>query len=253
MRKVDSHSQIIASGFLFRKGRTVFNNRAPQGLFHLEASMIEMVGKRFSKLLVMEFAGLGNGQQSMWRCKCDCGQETTVRGSLLRSGRAKSCGCLRGFHGMNTPTEMRKRFEKFILPLSCGCWIWLGSMTGNGYGQFMHERKLRRAHRFSYELYIGPIPNGLCTCHKCDNPACVNPGHMFLGTLKDNMQDASKKGRLSHTSRLRGEKHHQSKLTGLQVKAIRADSRAQRPIARDYGVSQNLVSQIKTRKIWAQI
>jgi hypothetical protein len=78
------------------------------------------------------------------------------------------------------------------------CWLWTASTTGNGYGQFSptcHPPKTGYAHRFSYELHYGPIPAGMLVCHTCDNPRCVNPKHLFLGTHQDNATDMKQKGR----------------------------------------------------------
>lgn len=74
------------------------------------------------------------------------------------------------------------------------CWEWTGSRVWNGYGQFRNG-KVVYAHRYAYELWFGPIPDGLLVCHVCDNRSCVRPEHLFLGDYQDNAQDASKKGR----------------------------------------------------------
>lgn len=92
------------------------------------------------------------------------------------------------------------------------CWIWTGSKTPSGYGQLRIRQRACVAHRFSYELNIGPVPNSLFVCHRCDNPGCVNPGHLFLGNQQDNVADMVRKGR--HSSRThpeslrRGLDHH---------------------------------------------
>lgn len=78
-----------------------------------------------------------------------------------------------------------------------GCWEWLGSKNRvGGYGIFYRNRKKYYAHRYYYEAVFGEIPKGLSACHKCDNPGCVNPNHIFIGTHRDNMLDASRKGRI---------------------------------------------------------
>ena len=87
------------------------------------------------------------------------------------------------------------------------CWEWVGCKTDGGYGRYGRKIKLQKAHRISWTLINGEIPKGLFVLHKCDNPSCVKPEHLFLGTAKDNTQDMISKGRKSDVS---GEKHPNS-------------------------------------------
>jgi len=89
----------------------------------------------------------------------------------------------------------KNRFLEKILK-SDGCWQWIAASRGNGYGCMKVNRKVIDAHRLSWEIHFGKIPDGLLVCHTCDNKKCVNPAHLFLGTHSDNMQDCLKKGRL---------------------------------------------------------
>ena len=102
---------------------------------------------------------------------------------------------------MSTKRIRAKRYrrESFLdkcLPVPfCGCWLWLGSGTQNGYGHFYYEGRVQLAHRASFEIFNGEIPDGLLVCHKCDTPACVNPDHLFTGTYSDNARDSINKNR----------------------------------------------------------
>jgi hypothetical protein len=95
------------------------------------------------------------------------------------------------------------------------CWVWLGSRTYNGYGEFRitHTHKIL-AHVFTYRLFCGAKPKGMDVCHRCDNPSCVRPSHLWIGTRSDNMRDAAKKGRIC------GNNHWTSKLTSQELKQI---------------------------------
>lgn len=89
-----------------------------------------------------------------------------------------------------------ERLRKNIIVTESGCWEWQRYRLWTGYGRMTVDGRMTNAHRVAYELYVGPIPAGLLLCHKCDNPPCCNPEHLFPGTHQDNMDDARSKGRL---------------------------------------------------------
>lgn len=93
---------------------------------------------------------------------------------------------------------LQERFEaKYIPEPNSGCWLWIGSYDSKGYGQLRMPDRLKVATHIALELSGRPVPRGLCACHRCDTPACVNPDHLFIGTHKDNSQDSVRKGRAS--------------------------------------------------------
>ncbi len=144
-----------------------------------------------------------------------------------------------------------------------GCWLWLLSVNERGYGQaYANSKKPQKAHRCSWEIHNGAIPKGLYVLHRCDTPACVNPAHLFLGTLKDNIQDSIRKGRFrfpphlpgSHPIyRQQGEKHWNHRLSAAQVLEIRNKSGTLRALAKQYGVNFHTIDDIKKRRKWAHI
>lgn len=132
-----------------------------------------------------------------------------------------------------------------------GCWHYTGYTPASrgGYGEFdFKSGKRMLAHRAAYLLLKGNDPGKQLVCHRCDVPRCVNPDHLFLGTIQDNMDDRNAKGRQA-----RGERNGPAKLTEEQVLAIRADPRTNRAIAKDYGVFETTISTIKHRHTWKHI
>lgn len=136
------------------------------------------------------------------------------------------------------------------------CWLWRGARKSGGglrYGHLRVNGHDVTAHRLAWELTYGPIPPGLCICHHCDNPICCNPAHLFLGTHADNMQDRERKGR--HNAP-RGERHHRSRLTADQVRAIRAayaHGMTVPALARQYAMTSTNIRAIVTRETWRHI
>lgn len=145
--------------------------------------------------------------------------------------------------------EISSRVEKVI----DGCWEWTGPLTWHGYGEYRPAGGRRaRAHRLAYEAFVGPIPDGLCVLHACDNRKCVNPQHLSVGTRKQNQEDMKAKGR---AFRPIGDLCGNARLTWAQVKAMRAlaaggTSRAE--IARRYGVKPATASLIVRGKRWPE-
>jgi hypothetical protein len=151
---------------------------------------------------------------------------------------------------------MRARFETHFAK-GAGCWIWKGANENKrgGYGLFWLSGDHRRASRVAYEIYIGPIPAGLHVCHHCDNPPCVNPAHLFAGTAADNMRDCIAKGR-HRNGPSPGETNGLATLTDAQARRIKdalATGERGRTLARLFGVSDSIVSDIKRGKTWTHL
>lgn len=137
--------------------------------------------------------------------------------------------------------------------LGTECWLWRGSLTTAGYGQMSTDGILCQAHRLSWEIHLGPIPDGWQCLHKCDRPPCIRPDHLFLGSHQDNMADRDAKNR---QARFPGTSNPSARLDETQVRQIRemAEQRiAHFDIAQEFQVSVSLIEKIVARKVWAQV
>ena len=150
--------------------------------------------------------------------------------------------------------------DRFFSKIAIGdneddCWEWTAAVRSNGYGVFLYNGKLWAAHRFMYDRAVGPIPDGLFVCHRCDNRLCVNPAHLFLGTPKENLADMTAKGRRKSPS-FKGEENNTAKLTADEVREIRAlhaSGISGAALGRRYGVSKVNISDIVRRRTWRHI
>jgi len=136
-----------------------------------------------------------------------------------------------------------------------GCWNWSAARDRKGYGKVGLQHKTIGAHRVAWIIANGDIPSGLQVCHHCDNPACINPAHLFVGTGRDNSQDMVKKGR-ARPPCLSGAMNGRAKLTAEDVARIRArgaSGGSYRAIAQEFSVSKSLVAQILRGTIWASL
>lgn len=143
--------------------------------------------------------------------------------------------------------------RKWRMNALTGCWVWAANRGDEGYGYMWAGKELGRedqmqAHRVAWLLHRGPIPDGMLVCHRCDNRACVNPEHLFLGTDAENAADMVAKGRGN-----KGEAINTAKLTADVIPAIRSDPREYRVIGADYGVGKSVVYSIKKKKSWKHV
>jgi hypothetical protein len=134
-----------------------------------------------------------------------------------------------------------------------GCLVFVGSRSEDGYGFVGHAGRVRKTHRVSYELQTGKeIPEGLCVCHTCDNPPCVNPAHLWLGTVADNNRDRHAKGRTRAVPH-HGSENGSSKLIESDIPRILADQRSSAEVARAFGVTVATVNLIRAGRIWQHV
>jgi hypothetical protein len=152
----------------------------------------------------------------------------------------------------NTIDDFKSRYKK----ISNGCWEWNGYKDRDGYGVIGLMGKYDKAHRISYRLNVGDIPKGMFVCHHCDNPPCVNPEHLFLGTPKDNTRDMINKGRRKDGGKPHlGEKNGNAKLSErdvIKILSLRGKI-SHVEISRMYNVHRSTITNIMSRKKWPHL
>ena len=229
--------------------------------------MEDLTGHIFSRLTVLGFAHKRSGKR-YWKCQCDCGNIKSYRNDLLKIGRRKSCGCI------NSPTEDEYKMKLGLRLLRQtkrigDCLIWTGRFNPYGYGIFKMRSSSTKGltskipkeiyfscgtHRIAYFVWHGDIPNGMCVLHKCDNKACIEPSHLFLGSHQENMDDMKRKNRQNKRPGIR---HHMAILIDKDVIEMRRlwDNRleTQIGIAKKFNVSLSTAHNVIRRKTWIHI
>ena len=170
---------------------------------------------------------------------------------------------MRGSHPNRKRRPVMNRFtEKFIPEPMSGCWLWIGAIKRDPRYRtndrpLFHvgsrvTKRLRPASHVAWELYHHPMPADMCVLHTCDNPMCVNPDHLFLGTRIDNVRDMDAKGRRRNGPRL-GERNHAAKITADIVQNIRQSVEKGAVLAKRYGLSSSTITNIRHRQSWSHI
>lgn len=194
-------------------------------------------------------------------CECGCGRPApiakhtnTSRGHI----KGKPIRFVNGHQGVASKTKtVEYRFwakvDKSGGPDSC--WRWMRYKDKRGYGRINVNGRITPAHRLSWELNHGPVPNGMFVCHRCDNPSCVNPTHLWIGTNAQNIGDMAEKGRHGGWAKP-GELHGNARLTRDTITEIRgryAGGCRQVDLSLDYGITPGYVSMIVNRKAWKHV
>jgi len=189
-------------------------------------------------------------------CQCGCGQKTKISDQSCTSKdwvKDQPRRFLKGHRAKweSNQTTLADRYSKFVLRGALDeCWPWQAALV-HGYGILSFQGQMLKAHRISYFLHYGELPDDLCVCHRCDNRQCVNPAHLFLGTYADNRADCVNKDRQS-----KGSKNGKSKLTPDQVQEIRRlyeMGRSQSVLARQFDISRSAISAIITSTNWGHL
>lgn len=208
----------------------------------------DLTGQQFGRLRAVSISHRTRQGKTYWLCDCECGAQRVVRSDALHDGSATCCkACLKIIdHDANLKSRLLSR----IATSKSGCWEWQNSCTSYGYGILHVRGKPLMAHIASYGMFVGDV-GGQCVLHKCDNPKCINPEHLFLGNQADNNADKCRKGRQAWGSMIA-----QSKLSQEDVEQIRSMYIPRvvslRQVANKFGISRQAVSQIINGQTWSR-
>ena len=236
--------------------------------------------KEPSRLTMIEAdVGRSRSGKRIGRYRCACGAEVDVIVASVVSGGTRSCGCYnresniarsraRAYPRRPLADRFWEKVDKngpVVRPELGRCWVWTGGRVPFGHGVFLvrtirgtRKAILEGSHRVAWRLFKGGISEGMQVLHKCDNPPCCNPEHLFEGTQLDNMRDMVAKGRNAPAEKTRhvGSAHGRAKLTESQIPEIRqriARGESKASIARVFGVSDTLIFCIATGKNWTHV
>lgn len=213
----------------------------------------DLTGQRFGRLVVIEQAPARHPGRAFWHCNCDCGGTTIVAGNNLTSKTGiRSCGCLLKEH-----PGMESREITWTEDMLTGCWECSSHCCqDNIYPSIRIKGRVQLISRLMFkkhypeQLTNGEIPKGIFVCHHCDNPKCINPKHLFLGTPLDNVRDMIAKGR---GNKVKGAQIGTSKLTNKQVIEIRKRELPRQQLAEKYNVSVGSIDLILAGKTWKHL
>lgn len=179
-----------------------------------------------------------------------CGKAIERKYRDVRTFRACSRECHAAIFKATHTKPLESRFWSKVQKTD-GCWLWVGAKHGRyGHGKMLKRmgEPLREAHRVSWELHYGPIPDGMCVLHRCDNPPCVRPEHLFIGSRQDNSTDMVEKRRNQ-----RGNQKPNAKLTEADVISLRASTESLAVLAHKYRVSKTVIRLARIGRTWKHV
>lgn len=212
---------------------------------------LDLAGRRSNRIVAVRTVGSGaNGV--LWSCLCDCGNTLVVPAAVFR--KRVSCGCAVATRDTEATAADAARLFSRALPAENGCLEWQGQIDKFGYGKFDRHRS---AHRVAYAVYHGVAPRGLVVRHKCDNPRCVREDHIELGTQAENAEDMARRGRSKKgIPNNVGEASPLAKLREpdvLEILRRRAAGEARAPLAAQFGVCLQTITDIVHGRAWSHI